>query len=415
MRVPKELAEAFGAPFEKEMARFLVSRELIDDETSLQSQRFLSRSVVPHVTKLSEFFNRLSENQPEALDGGYWKTGSNTKNLRLAYFLAFMPPNLFRMSSVWNELHRLGYRWPFEDPLRAIDVGSGPATAVSGVAAGETYGEIGLPRDGNWALIDLDNSVLDMGMAWATQYLEFLGRPGWEFRLFPRKIELDSLLPRAAPRFQLWTQSFFLNEMPEKPASEVASALLATWSRHLENEGLVLWVEPALKKESRRLLEVRKALLKQIEKEDLPFQVLLPCLGHQACGALAEPEDWCHEQVVWWRPPYLRKLDDMTNLDRKSLPFSYLVISKTRRPLGEIFPKLAGFSAGEAERLVSPPHSEGRDLEFFICGQTGKRRARFRPSDPAREEIERGTLLLGSDARGTPESTRIDSVKRIQN
>ena len=413
--VPKDLAEAFGAPFEQEIARFLVSRELIEDEASLLNPRYLARSIVPHVAKLSEFFNRLSDDQPAALDGAYWKTGSNTKNLRTAYFLSFMPPNLFRVAAVWAELHRLGFKWPFSGPLRGIDVGSGPATAVSGVAAGETYAPIGLPKEGNWALLDLDNASLDLGAAWVTQYLEFLKRPGWEFRPFPRKIKIDSLLPRTAPRFHLWTQSFFLNEMIEAPPAEVAAALLDTWSRHLENEGVVIWIEPALKKESRRLLEVRKELVKQIEKGNQPFKILLPCLGHQACGALAAPEDWCHENVVWWRPPYLRKLDDMTKLDRKSLPFSYLVISKTRRSLPEIFPGLEGFNSPQIERLVSPPHGEGRDLEFFICGQTGKRRARFRPNDTEREEIQRGSLLLGPDFRGADESTRIEKIKKIKN
>ena len=413
MRVPQPLADAFGAPFEAELSRFLLEGGLIDEEGSLQSDRFLNRSVAPHVRKLSEFFNRLSEDAPSALRGSYWKLSSNPKNLRLAYFLGFMPPNLFRVAGVWSELSRLGYRWPFRSALRAIDFGSGPASAVCGVAAGEAYAPIGLPKDGNWAVLDLDGATLDLGISWSHAYTSFLNStasaPSWEFRKFARKIEIESLLPPAAPRFQLWTQSFFLNEYESQPASVVADSLLTCWHKHLDDEALVIWVEPALKMESRRLLEVRAALLEKIEKKGLPYQVLLPCLGHQACGALAKPDDWCHEEVMWWRPPYLRKLDAICSLDRKSLPFSYLVLAKTKRPLPELLPALGG---QKTERLVSPSHSEGRDSEFFICGTDGKRRARTRTPDDEAQEVQRGDILVGVNSRGDDHALQIEKFRK---
>src|SRR5690606_19891259 len=121
-----------------------------------------------------------------------------------------------------------------------------------------------------------------------------------------------------------------------------------------------------------RLLQLRKALLDLREsgpswREE--FQVLLPCLGHQACGALAEPEDWCHEDVSWWRAPYYRRIDDLAGLDRKSLPFSYLVIARSRRPRSELLPAL-GPAVDRPEgvrRLVSPSYREGKDLSFYTC------------------------------------------------
>jgi hypothetical protein len=199
--------------------------------------------------------------------------------------------------------------------------------------------------------------------------------------------------------------SFFLNESTESPRA-MARTLLQAWDDHLEEEGLVILIEPALKAQSRRLLQLRRAILEKAEESGL--KLLLPCLGHQACGALAEAEDWCHEEVSWWRPPYLRKLDDMASLDRKSLPFSYLVFAKTQRSMQELLPNLRG-AADARYRLVSPAHSEGRDLEFFLCGQSGKRRARYR-DDP---ELERGDILENTELRGDTNATRIQKARRV--
>jgi hypothetical protein len=146
------------------------------------------------------------------------------------------------------------------------------------------------------------------------------------------------------------------------------------------------------------------------------LKVLLPCLGHQACGALQKQDDWCHEEVSWWRPPYLRELDAMTGLDRKSLPFSYLVIQKTRRPIEELLPSLRG-EANNRYRLVSPSHSlSKRTLEFFICGQEGKRRARLDTQGLRSPDFQadRGSILQNVSLHGDPALTQIEQADPLE-
>jgi hypothetical protein len=140
------------------------------------------------------------------------------------------------------------------------------------------------------------------------------------------------------------------------------------------------------------------------------MKILLPCLGHQKCGALAAPEDWCHEEVMWWRPPYLKKIDQLAGLDRRSLPFSYLAIAKSPRSREELLPALAGTPSDTIQRLVSPSHNEGKEAEFFVCGQEGKRRARYRPLGDE-EKPERGDILLGANVRGDVHASRIERIK----
>jgi hypothetical protein len=92
-------------------------------------------------------------------------------------------------------------------------------------------------------------------------------------------------------------------------------------------------------------------------------------------------------------------------LDRKTLPFSYLVIARSERTLRELLPALAGSKS--LHRLVSPAHREGRDQEFFLCGQEGKVRARLRIED----ELERGDILEDAEIRGDARSSRVEKIR----
>jgi hypothetical protein len=422
MQVPVSLADAFGAPFQELIGQFAVEHELIPDVESLENKRYLTRSIVPHVKKLSGLFNRIDktipgeekQDQSAGLDP-YWKQSSNPSHLRLAYFLYFMPSNLFRVASIWGELSRLGYEWKGIDRLRGIEFGSGPAAGATGVAAGEKYAPLGLPKQGDWALIEQDKATLKLGAEWAQRYFDNQEMGDWGTRTFHRTIDIkQGFLPPAAPKFNVWVMSFFLNELLGEKATpdQAATALLAAWDKHLDDEALVVMVEPALKLQSRKLLELRKALLRQMEaRGETKLKLLLPCLGHQACGALAAAEDWCHEEVTWWRPPYFKIIDQMAGLDRKTLPFSYMVLAKSSRTRDELLPALKGSNPNLNQRLVSPAHSEGKELEFYICGTEGKRKARYRPKGDD-DHVGRGDLLLDAEVRGDANASRIDRFKK---
>lgn len=410
MKVPVSLVDSFGTEFESVLSQFAVSQKLIENTEQLFNERFISRSIVPHVQKLSRLFNRLTEDDPETLKAkkqeidAYWKDSSNPENLRLAYFLYFMPSNMFRVASVWAELHRLGFRFPEHSTFKAIEWGAGPASGAAGIAMAESITSLGCANSGDFALIERDRATLQLGENWAKTLFDFKNR-AWGTRPFHRTIDwLDHktpLLPRSAPQFNLWLSSFFINESGLE-TKELAQKLLKNWDRHLADEGLAILVEPALKLQSRKLLELRRELLSQIKKYEYPLRVLLPCLGHQTCGALEAPEDWCHEEVTWMRPSYFKKIDAMAKLDRKTLPFSYLVIAKSNRTRDELLPALA--KKKSLERLVSPAHYEGQDQEFYMCGEEGKRRARFK----TKNELERGDILNGVVAQGDARAVRID-------
>jgi hypothetical protein len=414
MRVPVALVDAFKDGFEPVLTDFMLQQRLLPEGETLESKRYLSRSIAPHVKALSNLFNRMEGSQTDGIDTeAYWTEGGSAKNRRLAYFLSFMPCNLFRVAAVWSELQRLGFKWPFpaDGEFRGLEWGAGLASGACGVIAGEKHAPLGLPARGNFALIEQSKAALQMGKAW----FEHFSGSGYDARPFHRRVELGRRwLPEAAPRFHLFVSSYFLNES-ELPPEVIASNLIDTCEHHLEDEGLVILVEPALRLQSRKLLQIRKALIAhpKVISGAVPLQVLLPCLGHQACGALTKEDDWCHEEVNWWRPPYLRELDALAGLDRKSLPFSYLVLQKTRKSREEILPRLQGPS-GERHRLVSPTHSLGKKTwEFFMCGEAGKRRARLsrKAISGGNDEPDRGSILQRATLHGEASLTQIDSAE----
>lgn len=527
MKVPLSLTQALDDQFEKDLAQELVTLGYLDDAEDLHNRRFISRSVLPHLARFMELFNRrgvaagadaagASASGGAGVSGGdsagsgaivndgldaYWSKGSNPENLRLAYILSFLPTNLFRSASIGGELARLGYRFPFQTNLRALELGAGPASASIGLALSQKCSPWGLPTRGNWALIEQDRTMLRVGSALLSAFSRrFLGsaatgdvssidavdgeaaanvardaasgsgagragdvatatrteakparkkyykgskkegradlaRPGagarnefsdgsglstagWEVREFARKLDwTQPLLPKAAPRFQLMLTSYVLNEA-QVPISQLAERWLELFDSHLEQEGLVILIEPALRLQSRKLLELRREFLAAPQFKNLGMQVLLPCLGHQVCGALTDPDDWCHEEVSWWRPKFVKLIDDLGGMDRKTLPFSYLVLTKSARPRTDLLPALKGPNVTEAaavteihtHRLVSPPFSQGQDLEFFLCSSRsdGKRRARLRVPREERDEIERGTILVNADVRGESNASRVD-------
>ncbi len=426
MRVSDAFEKSLGVEFQACLSQLAFEQGWIPEPEALSSVRFLARSVVPHVLKLSDLFNRLQpvgggqalsqeakrEAKREASQGlaPYWKKSAHPEHLRLAYLLYYMPTHVYRMAAIWSELARLGFRVQHSGvgAFRAIEFGAGPGSGACGVALGEKFAPVGLPLEKNWALIEQDRKMLERGVLWSQHYFKSLGQP-WGVRPFHRTLDPRvGFLPKNAPQFHLWVMSYYLNEL-ELPAEELALALVQAWEHHLAQEGVVILMEPALKLQSRKLLLLRQALLALRAKEaDPEWQILLPCLGHQACGALAQPEDWCHEEVSWWRPPYFKLIDQLAGLDRKSLPFSYLVVVKSRRPRNEILPQLQGQSL---HRLVSPAHTEGRDFEFFLCGQDGKKRARWRATaaqeSGEQPSPERGDILTDVSFKGDAQSTRI--------
>jgi hypothetical protein len=291
MRVPTSLEKAFGAEFEARLAAFAHAQGFLESPDDIHSERFLRRSIVPHVLRLSERFNEPRE---KAGLSRYWEDSSNPKNLRLAYFLYFMPANLFRVAAILSELARFGFRFtpgpggqPGGQPggnkgtFRYLEVGAGPASGAAGVLAAAKFTPFGLEdfQEIESTLLEPDGKMLDLGADWLADYGGFLG-------LSPKVVKSKAQVgpgrgwgASKGGLHHLWVFSYMLNELDHDP-KRLARSLVDIWEARLETDGLAVLCEPALKLQSRRLLELRAEILEIVNKENKPFWVFLFCFGY---------------------------------------------------------------------------------------------------------------------------------------
>jgi len=85
---------------------------------------------------------------------------------------------------------------------------------------------------------------------------------------------------------------------------------------------------------------------------------------------LNHPKDWCHTEVHWERPGFIRELDDLVGNIHKSLKFSYLVVSKTKKRLSDTFQLQ---SNAKTYRVVSELMKEKGRSKVFLCNDDGRR------------------------------------------
>lgn len=398
MRVSVELSKSFGPEWDQKLQSAAREMGWLEADEDLTQTRFLSRSVIPHVIRLSDHFNRKSD-FALPFERNYFRESSHPAHFRLAYCSAYLPGNAFRVAAVWEELRRRGWPGLTAESPRAIELGSGPGSAALGIWMAESARgtDPETLRSWQWNWVDRDRGLLDFGVKLQSE----LGAP-WGVRTFHRPIDLKKqpVFPLTMPKMDLWTSSFFLNELGLEPAA-LARSMDALWKRHLASPGIVILTEPALRIESRKLLRFREELIKLwAERGEKDFRILLPCMGHQACGALTKETDWCHEEALWWRPPSMKKIDDLTGLDHRRLPFSYLVIAR-----GAELPNW-----GDTHRIVSDVSKAGPDWDFFTCGADGKRRTRWSRAEAEKrssEDVERGELFTDATFAGSPEASRM--------
>lgn len=128
---------------------------------------------------------------------------------------------------------------------------------------------------------------------------------------------------------------------------------------HLSEHGLLVIIEPALKKFSRRLMQLRDDLAGH-----KTAQVILPCAHGGRCSLLQidSRDEWCHESVAWKPPGFLSILNEGLNREIGILKFAYLVIAKTKAPV--VWPN--GY------RVISRLLREKGRMRCFLCTEHGR-------------------------------------------
>lgn len=286
---------------------------------------------------------------------------------------------------------------PARRPLRIVDVGAGCGAMSLGLVAHLVSDARG---DAAFAITAIDRDVDALRIAGAA--VRGLATK--------RDIDLD-ITTRAAdvatthlPSCDLVVMGTVLNELSPDARLDLVKRALAA----IADDGAVIAIEPALRDTSRNLHELRDAIL-----ASGAARVFAPCTRQCApCPALADPDDWCHEDRLVDLPPRTHELARVTGLRDGGMKFSYLTLRKDATSL---------VASEHAWRVVSQPRAPKGKHELFGCGEPGRVTLRLLKrnrveANRAFERARRGDVLV-ADAKVVDERVEIERetpVTRIE-
>ena len=285
---------------------------------------------------------------------------------------------------------------PAARPLRVIDLGAGCGAMSLGLI--ETLARFGIKAALSITAIDRDAPALEIA---AAAIRDLAAVRGIDVTFTPRTDETSGTKLTACDLVVIGT---LLNELPAPQRLTLVERALAA----IGDDGAVIIVEPALRDTSRALHELRDAII-----ASGAGHVFAPCTRTAApCPALANPNDWCHEDRTTKLPPRTAELARLTHLRDDGMKFSYLVLR--RHPLSVV-------EGPGAWRIVSPPRSPKGKHEITGCSDPGwvpLRLMRRHRTDANRdfERADRGDVVVisaepGDDRIEIVADTRVDRLE----
>lgn len=286
---------------------------------------------------------------------------------------------------------------PARRPLRVVDVGAGCGAMTLGLIAALATA----PGTSDVALevIATDRDVAALGIA-AAAVKAFAFAAGVPTTFLTRP---DDVVRGAVPPADLVLVGTVLNELPAELARGVVDRALAA----LSDDGAVIIVEPALRDTSRALHALRDAVIAGGRAH-----VFAPCTRRTApCPALADVDDWCHEDRALTLPPRTAELSRATGLRDSGMKFSYLVLRKG--PLDLVAAGPAAWRLVSAARIAKGKH------EIVGCSERGRMTLRLlrRHRTGANRELERadrGDVVVIGDATTDAERIEVTATSTVE-
>lgn len=331
-------------------------------------------------------FSKGAADLSDAFTGGRRelpKNYFNKKENRSAYLLYFTLTNFAKTIKCLDEA--FGNAAPVKKDLKILDLGCGPATsaiACSEYFAGKWPG-VGISIQG----VDQNREILND----ARHLFRLLGRPGHRFDARLENIRPENISKKTKDlRFDLIIAANLLNELGDVETQFELSRRLI--DRCLDEQGTFIIIDPALRKTTRQVMELRNILL-----ETMPdIQVTGPCTHCSPCPMLSfNRRDWCHFYLEWKCPEIIRNVDKLLEIRHDYLKMAYLVFKKSPPPR----PSPTKGEEKDAWRVVSSPLRSKGKVELVLCGEGRLRRITRLDKDRSEknytfDRIKRGDLIV---------------------
>jgi ribosomal protein RSM22 (predicted rRNA methylase) len=326
--------------------------------------------------------------------------------LRAGYLAYFLPVNLAKVQALLDELPAEQLCRPEDQPLRVLDIGSGPGT---GALAVRDWMQQRTQRPVEVVAVDQALPVLqDLERLWRA-YAQSSGSHSAILNRIHVNLERAGSLETCKQEgpFELIVVANTLNELWREARDPVGARVVFVRGLLdlLVPHGTVMLIEPALRDTAREFHLVRDRLLAAGA-----CTVYSPCLHDGPCPALVKAGDWCHEERPWTQPPIVAAIDREVGFIKDALKFSYVMLRKDRRT---IVPR-----AADRYRVVSELREMKGEKRAWLCNETGRpevgRQDRLRSeSNAAVDEWHRGAIVRISEIVRKERKGREGTVGRI--
>lgn len=315
----------------------------------VQEEGLSHERIVRGIAELSRRFNKER--------GSLNQTYLDDRVLSTAYLQYFLPVNLAKIQVLLTEL-------PAPKPvegLSVLDIGSGPGTGTLAVL--DWWYQRRWPYAVSVIAVDRSMGALRQAQQLWDGYCRVAGVQNAYLQTDEGNLEQrawSEQVKKKAP-FDLIIFANSLNEVHTEAHDPIIArtALLEEALSLLAPHGTMMIVEPALRKTSRALHQVRDRLL-----QEKCCTVYSPCLHERNCPALAKPDDWCHEERAWELPASIQEIDDKVGFIKDALKFSYLLLRKDGKTIVERRP--------DVYRVVSELRDLKGEKRAWLCNEQGR-------------------------------------------
>ncbi|MFO0678127.1 MAG: small ribosomal subunit Rsm22 family protein [Polyangiaceae bacterium] len=312
------------------------------------------------LSRMGPLLVRLSAAYNDPTPEGLRRLGPTAIAPRLAFSLARDVP---KVTGAVRELLAAGLLdGPVDRPLRVLDIGAGLGASTFGLVHALAFRSDGRPVDATW--FDVDRHALDAG----ARLLRHVARHRAFGEVTPtvsvHEGGMDAALAHPSRDHDVVLLGQVLSEMDRPEPDDVRLARHVALVRRLLSEkvakdGTLVIVEPALRDRTRHLHAIRDRVI-----ADGVANVFAPCLHEGPCPMLANPDDWCHEDLDVDLPESVAPLARAAGLRFQGLTFSYLVLRRDGL-------SSRNAAAAGALRVVSKPFVTKGKREAVLCGERG--------------------------------------------
>lgn len=362
----------------------------------VEEKGFSQKKLAQAVVELSELFTKARSHLT--------RTYLDDEFLRAAYLQYFLPVNLAKIQVLLGEM-------PTPEPVEGfsiLDIGSGPGTGALAVL--DWWHQQKLSRVLSVTAVDGSREALRQAEQLWNGYCRAARLQEPDLQTHVGDLEQQAWLEQVRQKgpFDLIILANCLNEiyMDAKDPIPAQTGLVNGALALLAPHGTMMIVEPALRKTSRALHQVRDQLLR--EKR---CTVYSPCLHENGCPSLINPDDWCHEERAWDPPLVIKEIDEKVGFIKDALKFSYLLLRTDGETIVE--------RRTDIYRVVSELRELKGEKRAWLCNEQGRqevgRQDRLAsPHNTALDQWHRGAIVQIEKIVHKERNGKVSALGRIQ-